>query len=271
MSQPNESERQHWNDPRWSSLWPKRERLTSEVTSFLLRHARLQPGERVLDVGSGGGGTSFEAGVAVGTSGVVVGADLSLPLVELARRRGLERGALNVTFESLDMQIQPVPGRPFDIAISQFGVMFFDDPVTAFRNIRDQLQKLGRLAFACWQEPAGNPWLVRPVLAPFQPAPPQPPAGVVAPGPFAFADPAYVTGILEAAGFTDVARTPYEVSVDAPADAVIDEDQVAASGVPPERQVEAQAALDAHMRQFEQGDGLSRFPLAFQVFEARVR
>jgi SAM-dependent methyltransferase len=169
------------------------------------------------------------------------------------------------------MQIQPVPGRPFDIAISQFGVMFFDDPVTAFVNIRDQLQKLGRLAFVCWQEPEKNPWIVRSLLARFAPPAPAPPPGTVPAGPFAFADPARVTGILEAAGFWDVQRTPYELTVEAPPEAVIDEDQVAAHGVLPERQAEAQAALDEHMRQFAVTPERSRFPLAFQVFEARVR
>ena len=45
---------------------------------------------------------------------------------------------------------ETVPGGAFDVAISQFGVMFFDEPETAFANIRRQLVSGGRLAFACW-------------------------------------------------------------------------------------------------------------------------
>jgi hypothetical protein len=50
----NEGQRQWWNDERSVEMWPKRERLTDAVTAFLLDAAALQPGERVLDVGSGG-------------------------------------------------------------------------------------------------------------------------------------------------------------------------------------------------------------------------
>ena len=60
-------------------------------------------------------------------------------------------GADNVTFVLADAQTDSFPGAPFDAAISQFGVMFFDDPVAAFANIRAQLRPGGRLAFACWQ------------------------------------------------------------------------------------------------------------------------
>ena len=65
----NEVERRRWNDERWAAMWPKRERLTDAVTAFLLDAVALRPGERVLDVGCGGGRTSLAAARAVGTEG----------------------------------------------------------------------------------------------------------------------------------------------------------------------------------------------------------
>ena len=88
----NEAERRRWNDARWTAVWPKRERLTDAVTAYVLDAAALQPGERVLDVGSGGGKTSIAAARAVGPTGAVVGADISTPLRALAERRAVESG-----------------------------------------------------------------------------------------------------------------------------------------------------------------------------------
>ena len=65
----NEVERQRWNDERWAALWPKRERLTDAVSAFVLDAAAPAPGERVLDVGCGGGRTALAAGLAVGAAG----------------------------------------------------------------------------------------------------------------------------------------------------------------------------------------------------------
>ena len=83
----NVAERQRWNDANWASVWPKREVMTGAVTEILLSHLDLRSGERVLDVGSGGGTTTIAAGDRVGPAGSVVGADISAPLVELARSR----------------------------------------------------------------------------------------------------------------------------------------------------------------------------------------
>lgn len=271
MPDTNEVERTRWNDPRWASLWPKRERLTGEVTAYVLEAAALRAGERVLDIGCGGGRTSIAAGAAVGLAGSVVGADLSVPLVGLATSRARDAGALNVRFDAVDMQTEPVPGAPFDVAISQFGVMFFDEPVVAFSNIRAQLSKTGRIAFACWQEAERNPWIIGPAIAEFVPPPPELAPGKSPTGPFALADPVRTTDILEAAGFTDVLRTPYELTVDAPQESVLDDDHLSAVGVPEAIRPAAQAALDAHMHRFALGPALSRFPLAFQTFAARVR
>ena len=115
----NAAERRRWNDEYWSSVWPKREQLTSAVTDILLGHLDLVEGERVLDVGSGGGTTTIAAGRLVGPRGSAVGADISAPLVEFARRRATDQRAVNVTFLVADVQHDVIPGGPFDVALSR--------------------------------------------------------------------------------------------------------------------------------------------------------
>jgi SAM-dependent methyltransferase len=264
----NEAERQRWNDEQWAALWPKREPLTDAVTAFLLDAAALQPGERVLDVGCGGGMTSLAAGRAVGPEGAVVGADISAPLNALATRRAREAGAENVTFSVADMQTDAVGGGPFDVALSQFGVMFFDEPVVAFANIRAHLKPGGRIAFACWQTGDRNPWFFATAITEHLPPPPAPAPGKSATGPFALGDPAYAADILRSAGFIDVDSTAHELAIEAPPDAIVDEAELTFMGVAPDKLPIVQAAVNEHIRRFEVSPTLSRFLLAFQVFEA---
>lgn len=264
----NEAERRRWNDERWAGAWPRRERLTDEVTALLLDAAAPKPGQRVLDVGCGGGRTSLVAARAVGPAGAVVGADLSTPLTALASRRAAEAGAENVAFRVVDMQTDTVPGGPFDLALSQFGVMFFDEPTTAFANIRSHLTPGGRLVFACWQGMERNPWFFAQAIAELLPKPPPPAPGKSPTGPFALADPAYTTGILRSAGFLEVHRTAHDIASEAPPDSVMDQAQLDFMGVPADQVAVAQTMAEEHLRQFELSPTLSRFPLAFQIFSA---
>jgi len=264
----NSTEWRRWNDDRWAAMWPKRERLTDAVTPVLLDAAALRPGEAVLDVGCGGGKAALAAGDIVGSDGAVVGADISRPLLTLAARRAAESGAAHVTFVHCDVQVGPIADRQFDAAISQFGVMFFDDPVTAFRSIARHLRPGGRIAFACWRSLEENPWHVGPVLAPYVGGPG---AGPVATsdgtpvGPFAFGDPGRVIGLVEQAGFVAVRSSPRDLVVEAPADAVGDEEQLVVAGVTPESIDDARRALERHVRRFGDPQGALRIPLAFQV------
>jgi SAM-dependent methyltransferase len=267
----NEFERRRWNDERWAALWPRRERLTDKVTAYLLAAVALRPGERVLEVGSGGGKAALAAADAVGSTGAVVGADLSAPLNRLAELRAREAGANNVGFCLADVQTDKLEGGPFDVAMSQFGVMFFDEPIIAFANIRAHLKREGRIVFACWQSSEQNPWFFAPAVAPFVPPPPEPEPGKRPTGPFALADPEQTTAILQAAGFTDVRRTPHEIDVEAPEDSIVDEAQLAFMGVPEEKLSAAKVAVDEHMQRFRIDAQLSRFPLAFQIFQASNR
>lgn len=265
----NESERRRWNNPGWAEVWPKRERLTDLVTPVLLRALALAPGERVLDIGSGAGAATLRAAEVVGPAGELVGVDISVPLAGLATRRAHDAAIAHVSFQAVDMQTGAAGGAPFDVAMSQFGVMFFDDPVAAFGNIRRQLVSGGRLGFACWQAPERNPWFFGSVLADLVAPPPAPEPGRSPTGPFTFADPDRIRSVLDAAGFVDVAITPREVTVEAPEDAVADDAQLEFMRVPVERMADARAVLDEHMETFRAGSGVCLFPLAYQVVTAR--
>jgi SAM-dependent methyltransferase len=261
--------RAYWNDERWLTAWPKRERLTDTISPYLLDGMALQKGERVLDIGSGGGKTALAAAGAVGADGFVVGADISEPLTQLANHRAREAGVNNVAFRVADVQLDHIDGGPFDVAMSQFGVMFFDEPIVAFANIRGHLKPRGRLRFACWQSNERNPWFFAPVVAEFLTPPPPPAPGKSPTGPFALADQARTTSILEGAGFAEVRCTTFETAVDAPQDALVDDDQLAFMGVSQADMARACAIAGAHMARFKLPSGQSRFPLAFQIYDAK--
>ena len=266
----NQAERRRWNDERWAAIWPKREQLTDQVTPYLLDALALQPGESVLDVGCGGGRTTLAAARLVGTGGAVVGADISAPMVALAGQRAADAGVANVSFVVADVQTDDIAGGHFDAAMSQFGVMFFDEPVAAFANMARHLRPGGRIGFACWQPVAANPWFAGPALAPFVPPPPEPAPGKSLAGPFSLGDPAHVGRILGASGFTDIARSAYNLVSDGTDDAVCDDAQLSIMGVVGEARERARQAVEAHLRRFRQPDGRYRFPIVFQIFTARL-
>ena len=267
-AQTNAAERRRWNDAYWVSVWPKREQMTTAVTSLLLDHLRLAEGAKVLDVGSGGGLTAIAAGRLVGDRGSVVGADISAPLVSFATERALDRQAANVSFVVADMQQDTVPGGPFDAALSQFGVMFFDEPETAFANIRRQLVPGGRLGFVCWQPAEKNPWFIGPALAAHVPPPPPPPPGKSATGPFSLSDPVRVGEILAAAGWKKVEGTPCERVASVDREAIADDGQLKFLGVPEESLESARRAVDEHLEHLTGSDGRIEAPLAVQIFTA---
>src|SRR5688572_26942109 len=77
-----------WNGPEgrlWAEEVERFDRMGEPLLSALMAAAALQPGERVLDIGSGAGATTRAAAAAVGPRGSVIGIDPSTPLVALAR------------------------------------------------------------------------------------------------------------------------------------------------------------------------------------------
>jgi SAM-dependent methyltransferase len=164
-----------------------------------------QPGERILDIGCGGGQTALDLARAVAPDGTVVGIDLSAAVLAFAQRAA--KACERVRFVQADAQAFPFESASFDAAFSRFGVMFFADPVAAFINICRSLRPNGRLAFVCWRALEENPLDILPLRAASAHLPPQPAHDPVAPGPFAFANPDRVRGILQKASFREIEIT----------------------------------------------------------------
>ncbi len=264
----NEAETRRWNDERWAAAWPRRERLTEAVSPYLLKAVDARPGQRVCDIGCGGGGLTLALARAVDPGGRAVGLDISAPLLELAWGRANEAGVANVDFLQMDVQTGSLEEEPFDLAVSQFGVMFFDEPLAALGAIRGSLTTGGRLVFACWQGVEHNPWHVGTALRSLLPPRPTPPPGKSPVGPFVLGDDEYVGDLLGGAGFAAVESTPHETTVRAPADAVVDRSLLPLMGITPERQEEAMALVERHLGRFEVGPDDYEFPLAFTAFQA---
>jgi len=155
----NAEQAEDWNGASGREFIEQRERhegVLGGLRARLLAAAAIQDGDYVLDVGCGCGETTILAARAAG-SGHALGADFSRIQVAEARRLAAAAGVANARFEVADAQVHPFEAGVFDVALSSFGVMFFDDPAAAFGNLRKALRRGGRLAFVCWRTRAENP------------------------------------------------------------------------------------------------------------------
>ena len=114
-----------------------------------------QPGERVVDLGSGGGMDSFLAGLAVGPSGQVVGVDMTPEMIELATATASELGLSNVEFREGMIEDLPVESDWADVVISNGVINLCPDKVGVYREVRRILRPGGRMTIAdiCVEKP----------------------------------------------------------------------------------------------------------------------
>lgn len=216
MTVANAQQIDEWNGnsgARWVEHQEWLDRRLAAFGAAALAAAAPRAGESVLDIGCGAGATTLELARAVAPSGRVTGIDISEPLLARARERaraGAGAGGLAADFVAADASRHAFPEGSFDLLFSRFGVMFFDDPVAAFRHLHSLLASTGRLAFVAWRAVAENDWFRLPLKAAFTVLPPQPRPEPFAPGPFAFADRARVDAILAEAGFKDVGFAPFD-------------------------------------------------------------
>ena len=162
----------------------------------------LTPDKIILDIGCGCGATSLEIAKQI-PEGKLIGLDISVPMLDQASKLASEMSLTNTDFQVKDVQVEELMYEYFDIAFSRFGVMFFEDPFEAFKNIHNSLKQGGQLSFVCWQNASLNPWqsLSIQVIKQFLDLPAPPPKS---PGPFAFEDKEYIKEILEASGFQEI-------------------------------------------------------------------
>lgn len=200
-----------WNGPA-GEAWVEAQRILDQMFAPLASHLldSFAPGAdaQVLDVGCGTGAVALGIAARLGPEARVTGVDISAPMIALARERA-QRAGLAVDFLVADAQRHAfAPGR-LDRIVSRFGVMFFDDPVQAFGQLRRAARRGAVLQALAWRgaeenafmttaERAALPWLA---LPPRQPG---------APGQFAFADQARVEQILGDAGWEDVELLPLD-------------------------------------------------------------
>jgi SAM-dependent methyltransferase len=274
---PNAAQDDYWNG-RAGETWVELGRLLDMELLALGQEAQAalapQTGERVLDIGCGGGETSLDLARAVSPGGAVLGVDISRTLLEQVAEPRVKGLGLDIRFQVADAQTADFGGERFDAAYSRFGVMFFADPAAAFANIRKALKPGGRIAFVCWRTPAENALMTAPFKAAEHLIPPQPPSDPLAPGPFAFADPERVRRILGEAGFAAVAIRPFDAKAGGwtPDEALIVSQRVGPLGMVlrenPELRPKVLDAVAAELQRHIGADGKVRLDAAVWIVTA---
>jgi SAM-dependent methyltransferase len=165
---------------------------------------------RVLDVGCGTGGTTLAVARSLGANGRCTGIDISEAMITAARARA-ERERTPATFVQDDAQVHAFEPASFDAIISRIGVMFFDDSVSAFANLRRAARDGAALRFIAWRDPAQNPFMTTAERAAAALLPNIPPREADAPGQFAFADRNRVHRILDESGWTRIDIQPIDI------------------------------------------------------------
>jgi len=193
---------------RWLASLDRFEGMIAPIGAALLAQANYQPGERVLDLGCGGGATTLAIAEAVGPEGAALGLDVAPMLVERARQRAAAAGS-PARFICADAATAVLDEPPFDRLFSRFGSMFFEAPVSAFTNLHTMLKPGARIDLAVWAAPRDNLWMME-VMGSVRQHIEIPPATPRAPGPFAFEDLTYLEDVLTNAGFSGLEIATYE-------------------------------------------------------------
>ena len=201
----NDEQFEFWNEGigrKWVEEDDSMNERLSILTKELFLRSNIKRDDKILDIGCGGGQTTFDASEMVGENGYVVGADISKILLDLAESK--YANTKNLEFKYCDVQNYEFEKKIFNKVISRFGVMFFGNPIEAFKNIYTSIQDGGSLHFVCWTDVMENEFftisaniIVKHLNKDF-------PETTRAPGPFAFSDEDYIKQILNASGFKNI-------------------------------------------------------------------
>lgn len=214
MNQANADQIALWNGCAgrgWVEAQESLDRLFEPFQELLVEAVAKRKAQRVLDIGCGTGGTTLATARQLGPKGTAVGVDVSEPMIALAKQRA-ELESAPPRFLCADAQTHAFDDKSFDMIVSRFGVMFFDDPVRAFANLRRAAAPKAELQVIAWRSPAVNPFMTAAerAAAPFLPQMPARKADE--PGQFAFADRSRVYSILEKSGWAEIDIRPLDVA-----------------------------------------------------------
>jgi ubiquinone/menaquinone biosynthesis C-methylase UbiE len=194
---------------KWLANLERFEGMIAPIGEALLKKAEFKPGERVLDIGCGGGGTTIAIAKSVAPAGDVLGIDISQDLTTASTKRAADAGVSNIRFMCADAANVQLADGPYDRLFSRFGSMFFSEPHKAFANLASLLRPGARIDLAVWAAPRDNLWMME-MMAIVRRFVEVPPAIPRAPGPFAFEDLDYLREVVAAGGFSKPNIVSYE-------------------------------------------------------------
>ena len=210
---------QLWNGSS-GQAWVESQELLDHVLApfetLLVEAAAVRSPGRLLDVGCGTGSTTLAIARRLGTSARCTGIDISQPMLALATARAAREGS-PAEFIRADAQTHPFEPASVDMIVSRFGVMFFDDPVAAFANLRRASTGNAALRLIAWRSAAENPFMTAAERAAAPLLPELPARNPDGPGQFAFGSAARVQAILEDSGWTGAELRPIDVECAFPA------------------------------------------------------
>lgn len=169
------------------------------ITNILFSDIKIKKGEQICDIGCGSGFTCFIPSKKVGNKGNIIGIDISKPLLNLFNNK--YKKIKNITSINTDIELVKLKENAFDHIYSRFGVMFFNNPVIAFKNMHSSLKKGGDLTFVCWTNFKNNQFHSIPVKALKEITNFKIPKITNTPGPFAFHEKKYIIKILKKSNF----------------------------------------------------------------------
>ncbi|GGU18079.1 class I SAM-dependent methyltransferase [Lentzea flava] len=204
-----------WNGPGghgWAAARDMVDVVLQPYEDLLVAAAKERPRSGVLDVGCGTGGVIRAIGAALGDV-PCVGVDISGPQIAVAEETA------NVRFFQADAQVHPFEPE-FDLIVSRFGVMFFDDPVAAFRNLRTAARPGGEMRLLVWRGKGENPFMTTAERAVETLIPDLPTFDPDGPGPHSLADPGRVRTVLDDSGWTGIDLRKVDLDCAMPEDAL---------------------------------------------------
>ena len=212
----NEEQKDYWTNSA-GKLWVKdkveKDNMLEPLGNYALSKFNIIEGMNVLDIGCGTGITSTQIAKKINNIGYVTGLDFSKTMINEAIKYSEKLGIKNINFAVKDIQNEELKILEYDAAFSRFGVMFFSNPIMAFKNIYSALKKNGILTFICWQSQKENLWynsgleIVKKYID--VPLPKE-----NSPGPFAYADKSYIHNILTNSGYKDIEFYSYEKDIE---------------------------------------------------------